>query len=222
MAEIKTEQLYALVSVVTSGLDTRPVGTVQPAISAYLGTMYDFMFKQLNRITVASVTISTGASAQTVTVNFPSAVSGVQGLIQGIPFILSSVSADGLSGTVLSTVSTGSTTIRKVLVGLAFSLPVVSSIAIGCAATSGYTGMVFVYGSAFATSANAVNSGGASTFFNSVPLPKASAGMVPIGWLNIPNNFAVSTALSVTMFLNDYREIQGLHLSLIQGTVQQP
>ena len=114
-------------------------------------------------------------------------------------------------------VSTTSAYIRKVLVGLTFSaLPVASSI------NGDSANMVFVIGSVFATSAGAVLSGGQSPYFNSVPLPLTSAGMVKLGWINIPNSFAASAGISTSMLINDWRETQGIHLSSIQGTIFQP
>ena len=218
MAEIRTEQLYALVSVVTSGLDTRPLGTVQPAISAYLGTMYDMMFKLNNRITTqsAAITTSGGGASSVIVVQSPTALSGIAGIVHGWPFWLSFTGL--LSGAPTSLMSTTSTTIRKVLVGLLINIPAdeaTSTIAITSAT------MGFVYGSLFATSALACTSGGQSAFYNSVPLPLASAGMVPLGWLNVPNSAGSNFAFAGSMVIVNWRAIQGFDLSAL-GTRAQP
>jgi hypothetical protein len=93
--------------------------------------------------------------------------------------------------------------------------PVASSVA--GAATLG-----FVLGSAFTTAASTVTSGGVSATFNMVPLPRASAHEIPVGWLNIPNSFAASAGIADHMMIVDYRETQGFNLSMIMAGVPQP
>ena len=219
MPDVRTEKLYTVVSGSVSGVDNRAVAIAEINQSAFLGTLYDFMFKMMNRIGTASTTLASGGSAGAVEIGASgmgslSGLSGIAGVFQGIPFFLTGTAR---SAQPTSLISTGSTTIRKVLVGLGFSaLPVASSL------DETASTVLFVYGSAFSTSAGAVLSGGQSAFFNSVPLPKASAGMVAVGWLNVPNSFAVSAGISASMLITDHRETQGIHLSLIQGTVTQP
>lgn len=217
--DIKTEITYALVSASVSALDGKTHGYQGPQLSAFLGTVYDFMFKTMNRITTASTSLILGGSNAAIAIGTSgmgslSGVSGITGNFQGWPFFLT---GEARSGTPTSLISTGSTTIRKVLVGLGFSaLPVASSLDFTA------SNVLFVYGSAFATSSLACSTGGQSAYFNSVPLPKASAGMVPVGWLNVPNAFASGATISTPMLITDWREIQGIDLSAIQGTVTQP
>ena len=80
------------------------------------------------------------------------------------------------------------------------------------------------------TSATAVSSRGASgvggtiiaSFFDYVPLPLPSAGEIPVGWLNVPNNFAISATVSSTMLWSDLRAVQGINMSAMMPNVQQP
>jgi hypothetical protein len=218
MPNILTEALTAFVSGSVSALDGRAHGVQQNVgISAYLGTLFEMYMKGLNCIHTASATLISGDSAGGIALGLPSTLgaSAVRGLAQGWPFTITNI---GISGQPGSAVSTTSTTIRKVLVGLTFSAlsAVVSSLNANSAA------MVFVVGSAYATSAGAVVSGGASGYFNSVPMPKPSAGLVPLGWLNIVNSCPGSGGISAGCMMIDWRVTQGLDLSAIQGTIYQP
>ena len=224
MPNVLTEPLYGLVSGSVSAIDGRPFGVQGGMTSAFLGTFYDWLHKQSNRILTASTALMSGGSAGAVAISTSgmgslSAMSGIFGTLQNVPFF---VTGEALSGSPASDASPGysttSMTIRKVLVCLTISsLPVASSIA-----TASVT-VQFVYGSAFAVSyANACSVGGASAWFNQVPLPKPSAMQVPVGWLNIFNSFAASAGLAAGQMICDLRATQGIDLSLLQGTVQQP
>lgn len=222
MGELHTDVLYARVSAQVSSIDGIAHDVLkQVAASAYLGTMAEMLQKLMNRIDSPSATIASGGSAGSVQITLGTAapVSGLKGRHHGWPFFLSATGA--LSGSPTSAYSTTSSQIRKVLVTLGMSaLPgdasYVSSLALGGGTVQ------FVYGSVFATSAGAVNSGGASAFFNKVPLPKASAGEIPIGWLNFYNSFTPSTMIANHTMITDYRVTQGVDLSAVLGTVQQP
>lgn len=216
--DIRSEKLYALVSTAVSAGDGVQYKTVPGhlAASAFLDTMADFMAKSLNKITTASTTLASGGSAGAVAVGLGGdRTSGIQGTIHGIPFHLSA--AGTMSASPTSLISTASNTIRKVLVTLGgLTVPPASSIG----TASGSLG--FVYGSAYATSAGAVTTGGQSAYFNLVPLPKASAGEIPLGWINVTNSFAVSAGLANHHLITDYRETQGVNLSLIMAGLIQP
>ena len=216
--DVRSESLYALVSTAVSASDGVQYKTVPAhvAASAFVATMAEFMQKMLNKITTASTTINSGGSAGSIAIGLGGdQVSGIDGLLQGVPFHLSATGTYSAQPT--SLISTASTTIRKVLVTLGgITVPPVSSVGLG----SGSVG--FVYGSSYTVSANAVNSGGASAFFNKVPLPKASAGEIPLGWLNVYNSFAVSAGIDVTQMITDFRETQGVNLSLIMAGLVQP
>ena len=218
MTQINTDILIAEVSAQVSALDGVTFDVqAKPGASAFLGTFTEFMQKLASRITTPSTTLVSGGSTAAIAIALGTTapVSGIAGVFQGWPFQLSA--AGNPSGSPTSLISTGSTTVRKVLVTLGMSaLPVASSLAL-----AGGT-VQFVYGSDFATSAGAVASGGVSATFNKVPLPKPSAGEIPIGWLNVPNSFAVSAGISDDMLITDYRETQGFDFSAILGVVQQP
>jgi hypothetical protein len=98
---------------------------------------------------------------------------------------------------------------------------VVSALPVQGGLNSANATVQFVYGSAMLTSASTVISGGAASYFDLVPLPLPSAGEIPVGWINVPNNFPVSTSISATMLWSDLRAVQGFNLSaLLQGRMQ--
>lgn len=216
--DIRSESQYALVSVAVSAGDGVQYKTVPShlAESAFLGTVADFIMKLMNCIHTASTTLVSGGSAGSVAVGLGGdRTSGIDGRYHGAPFHLSA--AGTLSAQPTSLISTASNTVRKVLVTLGMSaIPPASSFAL-----AGGT-VQFVYGSAYNTSAGAVGSGGVSATFNKVPLPRASAGEIPLGWLNVYNSFAVSAGIADHMLITDYRETQGVHVSLIMAGLQQP
>jgi len=219
MPEILSTRLYALVSASVSALDGIAHKTQGGQTSSFLGTFAEMMLKLNNRILTASTTLISGGSAGAIAIGTSGAggasgVSGIMGMINGWPFFLN---GEPRSAQPTSLISTASTTIRKVLVGLTFSaFPIASSFDMA------QSGVAFVYGSAFTTSAGAVTSGGQSAYFNSVPLPKWSAGFVPVGWLNVPNSFAVSANISTHMMITEYRETQGFAFSLFMTAIEQP
>ena len=209
-------KLIARVSATVSSIDgvTHDV-LQQPGASAFLGTLAEAYQKLMSKIDSPSATLISGGStaAVAINVNTTDGASGIYGHFQGWPF---RISAGGhLSASPTSLISTASTTVRKVLVTLALSnLPVASSIALGAGTVQ------FVYGSAYDTTASTVLSGGVSATFNKVPLPKASAGEIPIGWINVPNSHAVSAGIADHMLITDYRETQGFDFSAIMSIVQ--
>lgn len=217
--DLKTEKLYALVSAQASAVDGVTYDTMSPVgTSAFLGTMAEMFLKLLNRVTSPSCTLVSGGSAGTVALAFPTVTSndgGINGLYQGVPFRISATGT--LSADLGSQASTTSMTIRKVLVGL--SLGDVSGVASSIASTVGT--LTFVIGSAYAVSvAGAASAGGVSAWFNQVPTPKHSAGLVPVGILNIPTSTV--SLISNAMMTFPLREIYGADLSAIIGNVTQP
>lgn len=216
---IATTKMYATISAPVSAIDGIQYKTMQPQVSAFLGTMLEMLHKLHNRILTASTTLISGGSAGSVALGTSGAggasgMSGIMGTIQGWPFF---ITGEALSAQPSGQISTTSTTIRKVLVVLtASALPVASSLAAG-----GFS-LAFVYGSAYTTSAGVVNSGGASAYFNKVPLPKPSANQVPVGWLNVYNSFATSAGIANHMMITDWRETQGINFDLILSAVVQP
>ncbi len=217
--DLKTEKLYALVSATASAVDGIPYDTQNPVgTSAFLGTMADMLLKLMNRLTTPSCTLVSGGSAGTVAVAFPTVNSGnagIEGLYQGVPFRISGTGT--ISGDLGSQASTTSMTIRKVLVGL--SQGDISAVASSLASTVGT--LTFVIGSAYAVSvAGAASAGGVSAWFNQVPTPKHSAGLVPVGILNIPTSTV--SLISNAMMTFPLREIYGLDLSAIVGNPTQP
>lgn len=216
---IKSTKLYATISAPVSAIDGIQYKTTTTQVSAFLGTMLEMFHRLNNRILTASTTLVLGGSNASVAVGTSGAggasgMSGIMGTIQGWPFF---VAGEALSATPGSAISTNSNTIRKVLVCLtASSLPVASSLA-----TAGFS-LQFVYGSAYSVSANAVSTGGASAYFNKVPLPKPSAHQVPVGWINVPNSFSSGGTISTPMLITDYRETQGVNFDLIMSAIQQP
>ena len=217
--DLTTEKLYALVSAQASSVDgiaydlTKNVG-----VSAFLGTMAEMFLKMFNRLTTPSCTLISGTSAGSVALAFPTVNSGnagIEGLYQGVPFRISA--AGTYSADLGSQASTTSTTIRKVLVGL--SLGDISAVASSIASTVGT--LTFVIGSAFNVSvAGAASAGGVSAWFNQVPTPKHSAGLVPLGIINIPNS--TTSLISNAMITFPLREIYGLNLSAIIESPTQP
>lgn len=185
-------------------------------VSAPMQTWAEMLRRLFTHLNSPSAVISGGASGFAIHVVVPSTAptSGIQGMIQGVPFVIGA--AANLVGTPTAAMSTTSNQIRKVLVTMAVSaLPVQGGL------NSANATVQFVYGSAMITSASVVNSGGAASYFDLVPLPLPSAGEVPVGWLNVPNNFPISAAISATMMWSDLRAIQGLNLSaLLQGRMQ--
>ena len=217
--DLTSEKLFALVSAQASSVDGIAYDlTKNVAASAFLGTMAEMFLKLMNRLDKASLTLVSGTSAGSVALAFPTVNSGdggVTGLYQGVPF---RISAGGtLSADLGSQASTTSTTIRKVLVGL--SLGDISAVASSIASTVGT--LTFVIGSAYAVSvANAASAGGVSAWFNQVPTPKHSAGLVPVGIINIPTSTV--SLISNAMLTFPLREIYGLDLSAIIATPTQP
>lgn len=217
MVNVNTERLIAEVSAQVSSIDGIQHTVYTPELSAFMGTFAEMMQKVVTRITTPSASIVSGGSTAAVTVNVANTAShwasGIGGVYQGWPFHVQSAG----SASPTSLASTASNQIRKVLVTMAISdLPVASSLA-HTAAT-----LQFVYGSAYTTSALAASLPGQSAYFNLVPLPKASGGEIPVGWLNIPNSYTTSDGITAGMMITDYREIQGFDMSAILGTVQQP
>lgn len=202
-----------------AGLTVTPAGapTGTNGVSAPMGTWAELIRRMFTHLTSPSAIISGGASGFAIHVVVPSTAptSGIQGVIQGVPFIIGA--AANLVGTPTAAMSTTSNQIRKVLVTMTVSaLPVQGGL------NSANAAIQFVYGSAMLTSASVVNSGGAASYFDLVPLPLPSAGEIPVGWLNVPNNFPVSTAISTTMMWSDLRAVQGLNLSALLATRAQP
>lgn len=223
MPVITSERLLALVSAQVSAENGQVTNVgAQVAVSAYLGTIAEFMLKMMNRINTPSITLVSGGSAGAVALAFPTggtAGSAIAGLYHGVPF---EVSAAGTkSAEFLSSFSTTSLTIRRVLVGL--SMGDISAVTSSIASTVGT--LVFIVGSAYTVSvANAASTGGVSAWFNQVPLPKASAGIVPVGAINVPNSATtVSTGgISNTCLTFNVREIYGFDMSAIIGQPVQP
>ena len=192
---------------------------------AYSAPMYDgleLIRRIFNRIDCPSAVVSVGGTSGNVFVAFTqTATSGIHGKIQGQPFVMSG--ASGMSGAMPSGASTTSAQIRKVLVtlgGFPSTLPMAPDGA-GMAVTSGTLG--FVVGSAFATPAGSCVSGTqALSFFDLVPLPLASAGEVPLAWVNIVNSYGAASAVLASWIVNDLRAIQGINLSAMLAGRAQP
>lgn len=217
--DVRSERVYGMVSAAVSAGDGIANKTLlpEPMTSAMptLMTWAEMLRRMHTRITSPSATLLSGGSAGAVAIRVDGLPSGINGVFQGWPFSLSA--AGHPSGSPTSLISTASTTIRKVLVTIGMSaLPVASSLAL-----AGGT-VQFVYGSAYTTSAGAVGSGGQSAFFDLVPLPQASAGEVPVGWINVYNSFATSAGLANHQMITDYRATQGLDLSALLAGMPQP
>lgn len=230
--DVRSTQVYGMVSAAVSGGDGVQHRTLQPqppalGASAYPGPVSaptfawaEMLRRLVTYIMSPSATIVSGGSAGAIAIAFGAntlgGASGILGMFQGVPFVLSA--AGTLSGSPTSAISTASTTIRKVLVTIGMSaLPVASSLALGGGTVQ------FVYGSAYNTSAGAATSGGQGvSYFDFVPLPIPSAGEIPVGWLNIPNSFAVSAGINASHMFTDYRVTQGVNLSALLAGIPQP
>ena len=227
--DVRSDTIYAMVSSLVSAGDGVTYDFVGPqpprAVAATTGvsiaqiTWLEMLRRLVTHIDSPSATLISGGSAGSVALHIGTAapISGIFGMFQGVPFYLSAT-AETLSASPTSLASTTSNQIRKVLVTLAMSaLPVASSLALG-----GGT-LQFVYGSAMLTSANAATSGGQTlSYFDGVPLPLASAGEIPVGWLNIPNSFPVSTGINASHMITDFRVTQGLNMSAMLAGIPQP
>ena len=225
--DVRSEKVYAVVSAMVSAGDGIPydVAVAQPPDARGLGTgasivqitMLEMLRRLTTHILTPSATLVSGGSAGSIGVNVGLAapVSGIFGMFQGVPFLLSA--AGILSGSPTGAISTTSGQIRKVLVTIGMSaLPVASSLAL-----NGGT-VQFVYGSTVVTSALACTSGGQTfSYFDQVPLPLPSANEIPMGWLNVPNSFSVSAGIFSSYMVTDFRATQGLNLSaMLQGIAQ--
>ena len=233
--DVRSELVRGVVSFAGSALDGSPVKTIAPVpfllntgtgtqtgaspaqsgvgVSAPAMLWSEFIRRQITSIDSPSATLDLGASGFQVAVNTPT--SGIFGKIQGHPFRLSG-GASAFNVALLSTVSTTSAQIRKVLVTLGMPAQPYQS-AIGLASAV----LQLVVGSAMTTSSTTVISGG-DIAFDRVPLPLPSAGEVPVGWLNVPNNFPISAAVSATMVWSDFRALQGMNMSALLIGVPQP
>jgi hypothetical protein len=223
MTNITTDKLTATVSAQVSSIDGITYDFQQQvAASAHLGTMAELVLKLFNRLTVPSATLVSGGSAGSVALAFQTGggpISGIEGLYQGVPFLISG--AGTISAECTSAFSTTSMQIRRVLVGL--SLGDISAVTSSIASSVGT--LTFVVGSAMTVSvANAASDGGVSAWFNQVPLPKHSAGLVPVGAINVPNSATGASAggISNTCLTFNLREIYGVDLSAIIGSPVQP
>lgn len=224
-----SEKVFAMVSTVVSSLDGIPADVLSPqpppmptipvshtggaGVSNPMVVMAEMWRRTMTNITTPSTTLVSGGSAGAVAVAFGTATpSGIAGMFQGIPFVLSA--AGTLSAQPTSLISTASNQIRKVLVAIGMSaVPVTSSLALGGGTVQ------FTYGPAVVTSAGAVTSGGQEySYFDYVALPMPSANEVPVGWLNVYNSFATSAGLANHQMRCDYRALQGYNLSaMLQG-----
>lgn len=232
--DVRTEMVFANVSQAVSAGDGVTFDAVSPqpgmltgvvsmgtgngSISAQRVTWQEMIRRMVTHITSPSATLVSGGSAGSVALNYgTAALSGIAGMFQGVPFVLSGT-ANTLSGSPVSSISTASNQIRKVLVTLTMSaLPPGSSLALGGG------GLGFVYGSAMLTSAGAVTSGGqAQSYFDYVPMPLPSANEIPVGWLNVYNSFATSAGLANTQMITDYRVTQGYNMSALLQGMEQP
>lgn len=230
MPQVAGDAIYVMVSAAVSAGDGAQYDTMQPqpppmprppsiptgggSVSNPQIDMLEMLRRSVTFITTPSATLVSGGSAAAVAIAF--GASGLQGQIQGVPFLISGA-ANTLSGAPTSLISTTSNQIRKVLVTVGMSaLPVASSLANG-----GGT-LQFVYGSAMTTSAGAVTSGGQTlSYFDYVPLPKASANEIPMGWINVVNSFPTSTGVNASHMFTDFRVTQGLNMSaMLLGIVQ--
>lgn len=215
--DIRTEVLYGQVSAAVSGPDGIVYKTLAPQ-AVPLFTMAEFLRRMNNRLLSPSATLASGGSAGSVQITIPTgSPSGILGTVQGWPFSVSGTGAP--SGAPTSLISTSSTTIRKVLVTLGFSAfqSTMSSLALGGATVQ------FTYGSAYATSAGVVTSGGqTASYFDYVPLPQASAHEVIVGWLNVPNSFATSAGINASHMFHNFQLTQGVNLSALLAGMPQP
>lgn len=219
--DVRSEKLYGVVSSPVSAGDGIPYKYAGPepitSATPSLMTMAEFIRRCMTNITTPSAALVSGGSAGSVAIAFGTATpSGIAGMFQGWPFVLSA--AGTISGSPTSLISTASTTIRKVLVTIGMSaIPVQSGLAL-----AGGT-VQFVYGSAYnAGSAGIVTCGGLSAYFDLVPLPQASANEIPVGWLNVYNSFSTSAGIANTQMIVDYRATQGVDMSALLAGIPQP
>jgi len=232
---VKSTVLYAQVSNAVSAIDGIQNKVMEVKTSAFLGTLAEVLMKMNNRILTPgtglhlSDTAGTSVIMSVVTSAFPGAFGNSAGtlvLFHGVPYFLTGSAA--ISGTLVgSLASTGTTQIRKILVGLimpsapASNAGAVLSYASGTAASNVRLG--FVYGSVYAVSGAGAVSVGSDSAFDAVPLPKASANFIPVGWLNV-TCCAASTVLtlSAASVRVDFRETQGANYSLFMSAIAQP
>ncbi len=241
MPNVAGEKLFAMVSAVVSAGDGVQYDTMAPqppalpplppmgqtgvgSVSNPMFDMLEWLRRSVTHITTPSTTIISGTGASSVAIAFGTATpSGIAGMFQGWPFVISGLGT--LSGSPTSACSTTSSQIRKVLVTLGMSaLPPGSATGQGSSLALGGGTVQFVYGSAVATSAGAVTSGGQTiSYFDYVPLPRASAGEIPLGWINVVNSTLLSVAGIVnSCMITDYRATQGLNMSAMLLGMQQP
>ncbi|HEY5868695.1 MAG TPA: hypothetical protein VI542_24570, partial [Candidatus Tectomicrobia bacterium] len=163
MPNVRGEPVYAVVSSTVSAGDGVPYDFTAPqppplnqpvtldgrsgaGVSAPQIDLLEALRRTFTKITSPSATLASGGSAGSIAVGLGN--SGIQGLFQGIPFIISAAAT--MSGSPTSAASTASNEIRKVLVCVGMSaLPVASSLALGGGTVQ------FTYGPAVRTSANA-------------------------------------------------------------------
>jgi hypothetical protein len=232
---LRSEKLYAYTSAAVSSIDGIAYKTTKLELSAYLGTMAEMLMKMNNRVLTPSnnLHLSNTPGISVILSVMASANAGQFGasmgslvLFHGVPYFI--VQSAAISGALtMSLVSTGASQIRKVLVCLAMPSSVASntgavlSYASGTNASNVY--LNFVYGSAFGVSgANSV-SVGTDSAFDAVPLPKASANQIPIGWLNIvTGQTSAAGVLSAASVRMDMRETQGINFNLFMSAIAQP
>lgn len=230
--DVRRTVVYGFVSAAVSAGDGVQYKTVQPQppglqasglpgpVSAPTFLWAELLRRLITHVTSPSATLVSGGSAGAIALGWGatlSGYSGILGLYQGAPFYFSGVSG-AISGQPTSGVSTASNQIRKVLVTMPMSALPVSTFA-----ASGPANLTFTIGSAMTTSANAATSGGQTvSYFDNVPLPQASAGEVPLGWLNWPNSQAASASILTSWMQNDFRVLQGINLSALLAGMPQP
>jgi len=231
--DLLAERGYAMVSGTVSAADgvvydmlqaqppALPTGTVTfgtaTGVSAPQMTLLELFRRCFTNITTPSTSINSGGSAGSVALTFGTATpSGIAGMFQGVPFVLSA--AGTLSGSPTSLISTTSAQIRKVLVTIGMSaIGGQSSLALGGGTVQ------FVYGTTYTTSAGGCTSGSQETsFWDLVPWPMASAGEVPVGGLKVPNSFATSAGIINSCMVSDLRLFQGVNLSAMMQGIMQP
>lgn len=226
MANVKGDMVFATVSAAVSAGDgvtydvTVPQPPPQPpfptagqatgvgSVSNPQIDMLEVIRRCFTNITTPSTTLVSGGSAGSIALAFGTATpSGIAGMFQGVPFVLSA--AGTMSGSPTSLMSTASYEIRKVLVCIGMSaLPVASSLAL-----AGGT-VQFTYGPAYRTSALGCTSGAQSvSYFDYVPLPRPSANEIPVGWYAVVNSVATSAGLINSCMFTDFRVTQGLNFS---------
>lgn len=224
MAQVKGDMIYATVSAAVSAGDgiiydftTQQPPTMPLAPTGATGAgsvsnpqidMLEMFRRSVTHITSPSNVLIAATSGCAVALDLGG--SGVQGLFHGMPFTLSGA-ANRLSAQLSGAMSTTSNQIRKILVCIGMSAIPAS----GTLANGGGTLQV-TYGPAFTTSGGAALSGAwASTisYFDYVPLPRPSAGEIPVGWINVGNSTLISATIPVSTMITDYRAMQGLNMS---------